>query len=93
MIYLITALTISITILGIHYLSESILSNLLGITLDDIYDEFGKVAFPIIYCPTCMTSLWGVPLLALFPETFTFYEYVLIFFQIGFFNHVVSKYI
>ncbi len=93
MTYLITAITISLTILGIHYILSSLLANLLDISLDDIQDQFGVVSLPIIVCPTCMTSLWGIPLLLLYPYDFTNYELFITFFQIGFFNYVATKYI
>lgn len=89
--YTFVALTISLCILGVHYILSSLLANLLDISLDDILDQFGKVSLPIIVCPTCMTSLWGIPLLLLFPYDFTNYELFITFFQIGFFNYVATK--
>jgi hypothetical protein len=91
MTYTLIALTISFTILGVHYILSSLLDNLLDISLDDILDEFGKISLPIIVCPTCMTSVWGLPLLLLFPYDLTNYEYFITFFQIGFFNYVFTK--
>jgi len=93
MTYTFIALTISITILGIHYIVDSLINNILGITLDEVYDQFGKISLPIIVCPTCMTSVWGIPLLLLFPYNFTNYELFITLFQIGFFNYVASKFI
>lgn len=91
MIYTLIALTISLCILGVHYTIDSFVNNVLGISLDNIYDEFGKISLPIIVCPTCMTSVWGIPLLLLFPYDFTNYELFITFFQIGFFNYVFTK--
>lgn len=94
MIYILTALTISLTILGLHYTIESLLNNLLGVSLDDIEHEFGKASYPIIYCPTCMTSFWGLIFLISCPfVNFNYYEYIITFFQIGFFNYAISKFI
>ena len=91
MIYTLTALCISLTILGIHYTLESVLNNVLGVSLDDIYEKYGKISMPLIVCPTCMTSFWGSLLIIAYPAHFEFVECFFILFQIGFFNYVFTK--
>lgn len=90
---IITAFSISLAILGFHYTFESFYKNVLGLDFDTIYDKLGRWSMPLIYCPTCMTSLWGVTLLYFSNLDYTAIQYILTLFQIGFINYVVSKHI
>lgn len=89
--YLLIALNISIIILGIHVLAESLFKNLLNIELDDIYRLYGNWSMPLLVCPTCMTSFWGTLLVLSYPDNYSFFEGFMILMQVGFINYVVSK--
>jgi len=89
MMYVLTAFNISIFILGIHVLTESVLLNLFKLDFDKVYEKLGKISMPLIVCPTCMSSLWGVPLAYL--VSCQWYEVFILVPQIALFNYVFSK--
>jgi hypothetical protein len=63
--HLITVLLSSLTILGVHEVVSSLLYTWTGRDLNDWYAVLNepKWAKPLIFCPLCMTSVWGVPVL------------------------------
>lgn len=94
MIFLINSLIVSVIILGYHLLMDFLISDWFNLSLSDIYDKYsGKWQLyflkPLLLCPVCMTSIWGIGLYFLFYEDVTY-----LFFHIGavgLFNYLISK--
>lgn len=63
-------------IIGIHYVTDSLLDNFTGKDLDVRYDmaseRVQKWFKPIIFCTLCMSSFWGVVLQATANTPFVF---------------------
>lgn len=95
MILILNSLIASMVIMGAHILIDFLLSDWFKIENTDVYDKYSgrwqlKILKPLFLCPTCMTSVWGIPLFFLMFEfdIVTFFSFISI---VALLNYLISK--